>query len=451
MRHVDQLINTMLRETEGVNRRSFLSHTGRSIMAATILGELSYSNSAQGHNGASPTDKDIHPGSDKTPIELTPLNNPTELKTEPLFTPLPPEKRIGFAIVGLGNLSLGQILPAFAKSKYAKPVALVSGSPAKAQKVARQYGINPQHIYDYKNFDDIRNNKEIDAVYIVLPNGMHEEFTIRGAKAGKHVLCEKPMANTVAEAERMVAACDKAGKKLMIAYRIQYEPHHRMAKDWVRTGEYGKVKLIEAVNTQNIGDPNQWRLKKALSGGGSLPDIGLYCLNTTRYMLGEEPEMVTATTFTTPGDERFTEVEETVLFQLRFPGGAMANCSTSYGVHESRRYRCHGDKGGWFGLDPAFPYKGLKMEVEQAKDKVSWKQAPSMGEHDQFALELDHMAQCIQEDKKPYTPGEEGLQDMRIMAAIYEAAATGKPVMLQKSNTIDAFRGTDPKSFEAKS
>ena len=427
------------------NRRKFLGNACKGVVGATVLGEMA-ALTLQAQRVPTGPDKAINSGSDTIPIELKPRDAATEKKEGAVPSPLDPDKRVRYAIVGLGALSLNQIMPAFGECKYSKAVALVSGNPEKAKKVASQYGIDQKNIYSYQNYDQIKNNPEIDAVYIVLPNGMHEEFTVRAAQAGKHVLCEKPMANTSKEAQRMIDACKKAGKKLMIAYRIQYEPNHRKAMEWVRSKQYGTVKLIETVNSQNIGDPSQWRLKKALAGGGALPDIGLYCLNTSRYLLGEEPESVMGTIYSTPGDERFREVEETVLFQLRFPSGALVNASTSYGVHESRRYRCHGDKGGWFGLDPAFSYEGLNMEVSQALDKSEWKQNPSFGQKNQFTLEIDHMSLCVLGNKEPWTPGEEGLQDHKIMEAIYQSAQENKPVKLEKISRTDAFRGTPPKA-----
>ena len=336
-------------------------------------------------------------------------------------------------------------MEAFGACKNSKPLALVSGDAAKAQKVAQQYGISAKNIYNYQNFDNIKNNPEIDAVYIVLPNAMHEEFVVRAAKAGKHVLCEKPMTVSSKSAERMIDACKKAGKKLMIAYRIQYEPNNKQIKDFTRQQKYGKVKVITSVNVQNIGDPNQWRLKKALSGGGSLPDIGLYDINTNRYLLGEEPYMVSASTYTTPNDPRFKEVEEAVMFQMFFPSGAIANNTCSYGVHNSKHYRCYADNGGWFGMDPAFDYKGLMPEVGHAEGKVENKSNPKLPEQNQFALEIDHFSECVIDNKTPYTPGEEGLQDQKIMEAIYESARTNKPVQLERIDKLDAFRGTPPK------
>lgn len=444
MKRTDRLLQSVLGDTP-FNRRKFLGNTCKGVVAATVIGEMA-SLTMQAQQLSTSPDTSINGGSDTTPIQLKPLQASTEKKNEPVPSPMEPDKRVRYAIVGLGTLSLNQILPAFSDCEYSKPVALVSGNAEKANKVAQQYGISSKNIYNYQNYDQIKNNPEIDVVYIVLPNGMHEEYTTRAAQAGKHVLCEKPMANNSKEAQRMIDACKKADKKLMIAYRIQYEPNNRKAMEWARSKQYGTVKLIETVNAQNTGDPLQWRLKKALAGGGALPDIGLYCLNTSRFLLGEEPESVLASLYSTPGDVRFKEVEESVLFQLRFPGGALVNASTSYGVHESRRYRCHADKGGWFGLDPAFSYTGLKVEVSLAQDNAEWRQNPSFGRKDQFALEIDHMSLCVLGDKEPYTPGEEGLQDHKIMEAIYQSAQEGKTVKLEKITRIDAFRGTPPKA-----
>jgi predicted dehydrogenase len=422
-----------------MERRDFISKAGAGLAGVSLLNSLPVSGSTL---NMETTDKNI---GDLISVKLPPLEQPTEKEQAVSSIAMPKDKRIGYAIVGLGNLSLGQILPGFNTSKYGKPVALVSGEAEKAKKIAAQYGIDPKNIYNYQNFDSIKNNAEIDAVYIVLPNSMHEEYVIRAAKAGKHVLCEKPMATSAKACQNMIDACKLAGKKLMVAYRIQYEPHNHLAKQWVRDQKYGKIKLIDLHNSQNIGDPAQWRLHKSLSGGGSLPDIGLYCLNTARYLLGEEPHTVNATIFSTPNDERFKEVEETVLWQMEFPGGALVNASTSYGIHQSRRYRCFGDKGGYFGLDPAFDYERLKMEGSYADGKQEINISPSIKEAQQFALELDHFSQCILENKTPYTPGEEGLQDQKIIEAIYESAKLGTPVKLQTITTIDTFRGTPPK------
>lgn len=383
----------------------------------------------------------------KNEVKLKPMHADSEAQAGEIPNPQAPEKRLGYALVGLGKLTLEELVPAFASCKHSKLVALVSGDEQKAQTIAKQYGLGENSVYNYDNFDTIADNSEIDIVYIVLPNSMHAEFTIRAAKAGKHVLCEKPMATSAAEAQQMIDACREANRKLMIAYRIQYEPLNRLAMEWVREKKFGEVKLIDSVNTQNLGDPDQWRLKKALGGGGAMPDIGIYCLNTIRFLLGEEPEAVMASVFSHPGDERFREVEEEVLFQLHFPSGVRANCSTSYAVHQSRNYRCYAEEG-WFGLDPAFAYERLQMKGSHAKDGVETAVQPDMGETDQFAAEMDHMSLCVMNDKQPYTPGEEGLQDHRIIEAIYESARTGKRIELDRVERLDAFRGTSPEEFE---
>jgi len=442
MNTINQLMNNMLAGGGAFNRRAFLENTGKGLLAATVIGELAScaSSDAQGTSGP------IKSLADTISVKPPTQHAASEQHQETGATMLAPNKRIGYAIVGLGELTLGQIMPAFGACKYAKPVALVSGDPEKAKKVAAQYGITEKNIYNYQNFDDIKSNPEIDAVYIVLPNALHEEFVVRAAKAGKHILCEKPMTTSSKSAQTMIDACKKAGKKLMVAYRIQYEPHNRMAMQWARSKHFGNVKVISSNNVQNIGNPAQWRLHKALSGGGSLPDIGLYNINTNRFILGEEPHTVMATTYTTLNDPRFKEVEEAVMFQMLFPSGAIANNTCSYGAHNSKHYRCYADNGGWFGLDPAFDYAGLQLEASQAQGKIETKMQPLIPEKKQFALEMDHFAQCIMENKVPYTPGEEGLQDQKIMEAIYESAANGgKPVKLEMITKLDSFRGTPPK------
>ncbi|MCW3062370.1 MAG: oxidoreductase domain protein [Capsulimonas sp.] len=422
-----------------MSRRGFVTMAGQGIMAASLLGESIRAVNAQAVGGAASGDVALS----RKPIALPPLEAKTERDPGPAPLSYPPDKRVGFAVVGLGNLALQQIIPAFGESKYARLTAVVSGSPDKAREVAGQHGVPERGIYSYENYDTIRDNPDVQVIYIVLPNSMHMEYTVRGAEAGKHILCEKPMATSPDECEKMIAACKKANRKLMIAYRIQYEPNNRYIRELIRSQKYGAVKLIEGVNGQAQGDPSQWRLKKALAGGGSLPDVGLYCLNTTRFLTGEEPVEVFGTIFNTPGDPRFREVEDNVTFQMRFPTGVLSNNATSYSFHEGRRYRVYAERA-WYGLDPAFSYEGLRPELSYAEDDKEFRQTPQVGQKNQFALELDHMAQCVINDHTPFTPGEEGLQDHRIMAAIYESARTGKPVQLPVQTKRDAFRGPEP-------
>jgi len=334
-----------------------------------------------------------------------------------------PGKKLGWALVGLGNLSINQLMPAFAKCQQSKLVGFVSGRPEKAKQLAHVYGVDPKNIYTYDNYDSLANNPEIDVIYVVLPNSMHPEYTVRALKAGKHVLCEKPMANTPQECEQMIAAAKAGNRKLMIGYRVRYEPYNqtmiKMAQD---TAEMGPTRVILADAGFNIGDPTQWRLRKAMAGGGSLMDIGIYALNAARYLSGEEPVEVNAMMHSTPNDPRFAEVEENITFQLRFPSGILANCTSSYGVNLGR-FRVFKPRGS-FELDPASSYTGLRMRVFRGGSI----EERTMPQRDHFALEMDHFSASIMNNTDPLTPGEEGLKDLKVMMAIYEAAKSGRTV-----------------------
>jgi len=342
-----------------------------------------------------------------------------------LRVPDPPGKKLGWAIVGLGSLAINQILPAFAKCEKSKVTALVSGHPDKANKLALRYGVNPKNIYNYQNYDSLKDNPDVDIIYIVLPNGMHAEYTIRGVQAGKHVLCEKPMANTSADCKQMIAAAKKADRKLMIAYRCHYEPYNKEAVRITRAQELGPTQMILTDAGFAAGDPKQWRLNKALAGGGSMMDIGIYALNATRFLTGEEPAEVNAMTYSTPNDPRFKEVEENTIFQLRFPSGILANCSSSYGYFHQGHYRVMGTEARLI-MDPAIWYSGLRMLIER-DNVISEKDLPVV---DQFASEMEHMSDCVMQNKEPLTPGEEGLKDLTIIEAVYESSRTRKTVKL---------------------
>jgi predicted dehydrogenase len=353
---------------------------------------------------------------------------------------LPPAERIGYAVVGLGRLTVGRLLPALAKCKYSRLSALVSGDRAKAQKLARQYGLAEQSIYDYASFDTIAANPDIQVVYIVLPNSMHAEFTIRAARAGKHVLCEKPMANSVAECQQMIQACQQAQRKLMIAYRSQYEPLARALLKMAREKKLGDLREFISANSQNMGDPAQWRLKKALAGGGPLPDVGIYCINAARFLSGEEPAEVQGSIVNNRADPRFREVEESVQFTLRFPSGFTATCSSGYNSHKSQFLRLQGTLG-WAELDPGYAYEGNRLRYGLLENGRETIHEPSIAASDQFMLEIDHMSQCVRHDRQPHTPGEEGLQDQRIIEAIYASAQAGRIIRLDGPGNT---RGPEP-------
>jgi glucose-fructose oxidoreductase len=335
-------------------------------------------------------------------------------------------RKIGYAVAGLGSYATRQIMPNFAQCEHARLVALVSGTPAKLDRYGTDYGIPRTHRYSYADFDQIRNNPDIDAVYVVLPNSLHAEYAIRAAKAGKHVMCEKPMATSVAECEAMIAACGEAGTKLMIGYRSRFEPYNRLAIELARGGYVGPTRLVTAEHGFSI-KPGQWRLDKPLSGGGSIMDIGIYSLNAARYLTGEEPVEVSAIESTDRSDPRFRTVEDRVSFLLRFPSGIEANCISSYSsAHNS--YRVTGTDG-WIAMDPATPYVGQAMTIR--KDGVSAPRTLPAPARNQFAGQLDHLAECILTGATPIVPGEEGLADIRVIEAIYRSAAERRHVNLR--------------------
>ncbi len=333
-------------------------------------------------------------------------------------------KPLGYAVVGIGSLAMGEVLPALAKTKLSRLVGLVSGHPDKARHFAELYGVPEKNIYNYQNYDRIASNPSIDVVYIALPNSMHVEYTLRAAKAGKHVLCEKPMCTSAKDAEAMIAACRNAQRRLMVAYRLRYEPYNLAAVKLCREKQFGPIKMIEAGFGFVIGDPRQWRLNRELAGGGSLMDIGIYCLQAARYLSGEEPVSVYAEMWSSD-PVKFKEVEENIAFMLSFPSGIIANCYSSYGVEGVNRYRAGGTEG-WVELDPAYSYLGL-VQRSYRDGKVTTT-LPS--DWDQFAAEIDAFSDAILHDRDVLTSGEEGLRDMKIMMACYESARTGKSVSL---------------------
>jgi predicted dehydrogenase len=360
-------------------------------------------------------------------VEFANWKGAADKPSPPPPAPDAPGKRIGFAVIGLGRLALEQILPAFIDCKHARLAALVSGSPEKARAVAAQCGIDEQAVYGYDDIPRLADNPDVRAVYVVTPNGLHVQHVSAAARAGKHVLCEKPMANTADEARRMIDACAQAGVKLMVAYRCQFEVFNSEAARIVQSGELGRARIIEATNTQVQGSGEQWRLKARLAGGGALPDIGLYCLNGVRHLLGEEPVEIYAQIVNPRGDDRYDEVEETVSFMLRFPSGAIANCAASYGAHETKDMRVRLENG-WIDVENAFAYKGQRMRIARRKDTYEVVEEQRLDFKDQFTLEIDHFAQCVRDDRAPATPGEEGLRDQVLMEAIYRSAREGRPV-----------------------
>ncbi len=330
------------------------------------------------------------------------------------------QRRIGYCIVGLGRISMQHFMPATKMSKYARVTAIVSGHRDKADKWAADYNVPGKNIYNYDNYDKIADNPDIDAVYIALPNGMHSEYTIRAAKAGKHVLCEKPMANNVAESQAMIDACKKAGKKLMIAYRCHYEPTNLRAVQLIRDGKLGKIEIIQSSYGFNIAR-GEWRCNRKLAGGGPLMDVGIYSLNACRYLTGEEPVAVKGYSSVIDKDGRFNEVEENLTWTMHFPSGAVATCATTYGANLSGYFRVSGSKG-IMQVEPAFNYDGLQLRSFTMGEKPI-EEANTAKDPYQFVPEADEMAEAILQNREPKTPGEEGLRDMKLIDAIYKSCA----------------------------
>ena len=339
-------------------------------------------------------------------------------------------KKVRFAVMGLGQLGLGQVIPAFQHAKVAQLTALVSGHPDKAKSTAEKYGVDPKNIYNYDNFDKVKDNDQIDVVYVVLPNNMHSDFVVRAANAGKHVMCEKPFDVTPEKCQTAIDACKKNNRKLQVGYRLMYEPNNLALVDAVKQKAIGELKMLECGAGFSIGDPRTtpsaaWRLTKAMAGGGCLMDIGIYSLSAARYITQEEPTEVQAMTFANRSDIRFKEVEEHCNFQLRFPSGVLASCTSSYSCGMNR-FHAIGTRS-WAECDPALSYNGVKFRINRGGNHV---EEPDLGDPNQFATEMDAFCQCILENKQPKASGETALQDVKIMRAIYQAAESGKTVSL---------------------
>ncbi|HLV85928.1 MAG TPA: Gfo/Idh/MocA family oxidoreductase [Candidatus Sulfotelmatobacter sp.] len=334
---------------------------------------------------------------------------------------MPQDKRIGYAVVGMGALAEAAILPAFANSKEARLVALVSGNAQKAKKLARQFRV--KHTFEYTNFSECLDRSDIGAVYIATPPGEHEKYTVAAANSGKHVLCEKPLAATVAEARSMIHACRQNNVLLMTAYRKYFEPASVSLKKMIADGQMGRIDIIHTLFSEfrRFGDSSpSWLFSQKLAGGGPLTDLGVYCLNTSRWLVDEDP--IAASAISWARDPRlYKEVEEGIAFRLDFSSGLVLQGTAAYSAAFSSFIHLHGEKG-WAELAPAFAFE----EERRLSGKIAGRWfAKNFKPMNEFTLEIDYFSKCIRENKRPEPDGEQGLRDLLIIEAIYQAARTG--------------------------
>jgi len=337
-------------------------------------------------------------------------------------------KRIRYAVAGQGYIAQAAVLPAFENAaKNSELVALISDDPAKLGKLATKYGV--KHTYDYSEYDKCLRSGDVDAIYIALPNHLHQEYTIRAAQAGIHVLCEKPMALTVGECQVMIQACRANRAKLMIAYRLHFEKSNLKAIQLVQSEKLGDLRIFNSVFTMQVKEGNS-RLKRAL-GGGTLYDIGIYCINAARYLFQDEPVKVFANRASCD-DVRFSEVEEMVSASLVFPRDRLATFICSFGASDVSTYQIVGTRGDLV-VDNAYEFSSEITHTLRIKGK---KKQRSFAKRDQFAPELVYFSECILEDKEPEPSGAEGMADIRVINGLYRSAENQSPVALSEFEEV---------------
>ncbi len=335
--------------------------------------------------------------------------------------------RVGYAVVGLGQFAEHAVLPGFRNSRKAQLVALVSGDERKARRLAKKYGAS--EFYPYDGLAQCLDHPQVNAVYIATNNSTHAEFTVRAAAAGKHVLCEKPMATNVAECQQMIDACRANHVRLMIAYRKHFEPASLDLKMLVDSGKLGRLKIIHSAFSIYLrpgGGRAAWHFDQRLAGGGALPDVGVYCVNTARWVTGKDPVEAAAYQWTVD-PEAFKEVDENIAFRLNFPGGLVMQGTASWGGAQESFLHIVGEKG-WATLAPAFQYDEERRLYGRIGGRWFEKKYKVMNE---LALELDAFADCIRRNRGPVPNGAEGLCDVAVMQAIYQSAREGRPVSIE--------------------
>ena len=327
-------------------------------------------------------------------------------------------RRIRYAVVGLGHIAQAAALPAFAHARRnSELVALVSSDALKRRKLGRLYGVP---TYDYGGYEGCLRSEAVDAVYLALPNHLHCDYAIRSAKAGVHILCEKPMAVTSAECERMIRSADEGCVKLMIAYRLHFEEANLRAAKLASTGKLGKLRLFASTFTMQVR-PDNIRVR-AEEGGSPLYDIGIYCIQAARYLFRAEPIEVVSLAVRS-AERRFREVDETASAILRFPEDRLAAFTVSFGASDVSAYRVVGTKGD-LRVEPGYEYAEALVHHLTVKGKTTTR---CFAKRDQFAPELLHFSDCVLRDARPEPSGEEGRIDVGIIEALLESARRGRP------------------------
>lgn len=333
----------------------------------------------------------------------------------------PVDGTVRIAVVGLGGFARQRALPAIDAGRYCETSVLVSGSPERAAALAEEFDVD--HVVGYESFRDRVVADEYDGVYVATPNSLHGEYVTAAARQGKHAICEKPLATTTEDARRLVETCEDAGVTLMTAYRLQVEPAVRRTRELVRDGIIGDVVQIHGGFSHPLlewSDPDSWRLDPDLAGGGALVDLGVYPLNTSRFLLESDPVGVTA--WTCSLDPAFDEVDEHVAFTLRFPTETTASCTASFNAHSSSQLRLIGTDGM---IHIAAPFGGVvpqSMIVERGDFSMEYTGQPV----DEVEEEFDYFGYCVLTETRPEPDGEDGVADLRVIEAAYESAETGQ-------------------------
>jgi glucose-fructose oxidoreductase len=324
------------------------------------------------------------------------------------------KNKLGIALVGLGYYSTDLLAPALQLTKNAELRGIVTGTPEKIPLWKEKYKLKDSNIYDYKNFDEIASNKDIDIVYIVLPPSMHRSFTERAAKAGKHVFCEKPMAPSVVDCQAMIDVCNDNNVRLAIGYRCQHDPNVAAYRNISLSHKFGKIKDVVSQAGYQENRTDHWKQKKNM-GGGVMGDMGVYAIQGARMAVGSEPLVVSAK-FSTTRPQIYTEVEETAEFVLEFRGGVKAQCRTSFGENINNLNINY--QNGWVKMEPQSAYNGIKGSLSDGS-------AINIPVKNQQALQIDDDCKAIMDKKGLIASGIEGLNDIKVVEAIYQSVLQG--------------------------